>query len=145
MESILKSAEQFMDRIALWEALRTIPFALCSGVLIMIALRLRKGDRTALKTARVWVLWAFLAVAVSTVVQAMVTVPATIEYQAKVMAAMPMPGGSGAGFDVKDMVGSMTTIAVWAGVFFGAFGMAVWPLVLFFWSKKLTKETAPAA
>src|ERR1700678_1795889 len=52
-----------MTRLAVWESVRVIPFVAATGVLLWIAIRLRRGDATAVAAARRWPLGAFAAIA----------------------------------------------------------------------------------
>ena len=140
-DAILKAAEEFSGRIATAEALSGVPFAIASGWLLMIATRLRRGDVRALKPAREWPFLAFGVLALSVIVQLTITVPATIEYQQRIVAAMPaMPKGSGAPFDMGAMMETMMTGIAYGGLVVGILFMSIWPIVLRVWSGRLLRD-----
>jgi hypothetical protein len=146
MVGINDAAQAFMAKIQLWEALRTLPFLVVTAFLIWIALRIRKGDAKALAVAKLWSLGALGAVAVSVVIQIVVTVPATMEYQRAIVDLLPtMPSGSSAPFDVKKMTSSITIISTVIGLFFGTVILSAWPIALFFWASKLQRDSAAQA
>ncbi len=146
MAGITDAAQKFMAEIQLWEALRTLPFLLATSFLIWIALRIRKGDATALAAAKVWSLCALGAVAVSLVIQIAVTVPATMAYQRTIIDLMPtIPKGSAAPFDVKQAASSITMITTAIGVLLGAVFFSAWPIALYFWASKLRRDSAAPA
>ena len=141
MAGITDAAQAFMAQIQLWEALRTLPFLVATGFLIWIARSIRKGDASALSAAKVWSLGALGAVAISVVIQILVTVPATMEYQRAIVDLMPtIPGGSAAPFDVKKMTSSITIISTVIGLFFGTVILSAWPITLYFWASKLRRD-----
>lgn len=141
MAKVTDAAQVFMVRIQLWEAVRTVPYLVATGVLLWIALRLRKGEEKALTAARIWSLGALGAVAISLVIQIVITVPATMEYQRAVVELMPgLPTGGAAPFDVKAMTSSITMISSIIGVILGTMFLAAWPIVLYFWASKLGRD-----
>jgi hypothetical protein len=143
---IMDAAETFMARIAVWEITRTVPFVLCTGFLLWIAIRLRRGDARALVAARTWMAFALAAVLVSALIQILFTVPMAMEYQRHVMEAMPaMPGAAAAPFDVKTMTSTITMVSTIAGLVLGTLFLSVWPVVLFVWAGRLVRDTATAA
>jgi hypothetical protein len=136
------AGERFMAEIQRWEMLRTLPFLLATAFLLWIALRLRKAEEKALFAARIWALWALGAVAISLLIQILVTVPATIAYQRAIVDLIPaMPTGAAAPFDVKQITSSITIISTLIGVAIGAIVVAAWPVALYFWASKLIRET----
>jgi hypothetical protein len=147
-QAIMDAAREMMDRIALWESLRTIPFLVATGFLLWIALRLREGEARALFAARRWVLGAFAAIAVGVVIQVVWTMPAMAEYQRKIMGSiLPIAGGDAASsVDVKEIVESIGALSVVLGVVGGTLVLSAWPIVLYVWSGRLIRETLrPAA
>ncbi|APR87200.1 hypothetical protein A7982_12549 [Minicystis rosea] len=142
---VMEAAEHFMKTIAIWEALRTIPFVVATGFLLWIALRLRKGDGAALQSARTWALAALGVVVVSAAIQLFITVPATLEYQRtianSVLAATPA-GSATPPFDVKQVTSMVTMIATIAGLVMGTVFSAAWPIVLYVWAGKLAREVS---
>jgi hypothetical protein len=148
MGAMFDAARVFAQRIAPWEAARTVPFLVASAYLAWLALRLRRGDARALFVARQWVWAAFGTIALSLLIQVLVTMPATMEYQRQIVETMPtLPAGKGAPpFDMKQMMGSMTLVGAILGVVVGTVVLSVWPVVLWVWAGKLIRETAaPAA
>jgi hypothetical protein len=147
-DKMFDAAQAFAARIALWEAVRAIPFVLASSALVWIGVRLRRGDGAALATARRWVAGAFVVLIASVLVQAFVTIPATIEYSKTIFESFPaMPTGKAAmPFDIKEMTSQMTVVLAILGAFASTTILAVWPIVLFVWAGKLQRETlAPSA
>lgn len=148
MSEMMDVAQKFADRIAPWEALRTVPFIIASAVLLWIAIRLRRGDGEALRTARTWAFGAFGAVAISLLIQVLVIVPATLDYQHEVMGMMlkTMPAGrSGSPVDVGAIAGSITLASTVVGVVMSTLGLLIWPVALLIWTGRLTRETPPPA
>jgi hypothetical protein len=141
------AAEAFAAKIQVWEAVRTAPFLLASVVLLWIALRLRKADAKALVAAKTWALVALGVVVFSLLIQIVVTVPATMEYQRVVVDMIPtMPKGASAPpFDIKQMTSSITIASMLIGLVVGTAMVTVWPIGLYFWAAKLLRETADHA
>ena len=143
---MMDAAEAFMARIAVWEAARTVPFAVATCFLLWIAIRLRRGDAGALRAARTWMPFALGVVAVSALIQALVTVPATLEYQRQVVDLMPaMSSGAKAPFDVKAVTSAVTMVSAIAGMALGTLFLSVWPVVLYVWAGRLIRDAARAA
>ena len=142
MGGLMDAAEKYTARMAPWEALRTLPFMIASCILVWIAIRLRRGDSDALRTARVWAFGAFGAVAVSLLIQIVVIVPATIEYQHEIMGLMfKTPAGSKAPFDIGAVAGSTALASLMVTVVMGALGLSVWPAAMLIWTGQLIRET----
>lgn len=140
-EAIFKAAEEFSSRIAIAEAIRGVPFAIASGWLLMIATRLRRGDVRALKPASAWPFLAFGVLVLSVIVQLAISVPATMEYQQRIVSGMPaMPKGSGAPFDFAAMMEAIMTGAAYGGVVMVTLAMSIWPIVLRVWSGRLLRD-----
>jgi hypothetical protein len=141
-EAIFKAAEEFSGKIAVAEAIRGVPFAIASGWLLMIAMRLRRGDVTALKPAREWPFVAFGVLALSVIVQLTFSVPAMMEYQQRIVSSMPaMPKGRGAPpFDFAAMMETMMAGAAYGGMVIGTVVMSIWPIVLRVWSGRLLRD-----
>jgi hypothetical protein len=137
----LEGMGDFMTKIAIAEVVRSVPFVVASVVLLRISLRLKRAEPAALDDARKWLFWALGAIAVSILVQAVVTLPATMEWQEKFVAAMPAmppPGTRGAPpFDMKQMITMMTMASSLVGLLFGSVMMAVFPVVVYVWAGKL--------
>jgi hypothetical protein len=143
VKDMMDAARDFGQRIAVWEAVRTIPFLVATGFLLWIALRLREADARALFTARTWTLWAFGAVAVSLAIQITFTVPATMEYQRRIAAMMPSipTGENGPPIDMKEMMSSISSVSLIFGLVLGTALAAAWPIVLRVWAGRLIRET----
>ncbi len=128
-----------MTKLAVWEAVRMIPFLVATSFLLWIAVRLRRGDATALHAARKWTLGAFAAIAVSLAIQLLVTMPMMTDAFGRFFASFP---GSSSVFDdpLLHTVMRVGTLVVTAG---GALFMSVWPIVLLLWSGRLIERLAP--
>ena len=138
----MEAALIFAKRIAVWEALRTIPFLLATVFLLWIALRLRKGDMEALRSAQTWMFSAFAAIAVSLLIQILVTVPATLEYQHQVATLMlTPPAGKSPPVAMREMMSAMTMVVTIVGVVIGTLVLSVWPVVFYVWAGRLLRET----
>jgi hypothetical protein len=140
-------AEAFAHRVAPWEIARTVPFMVAALVLLFVARRLREGDLAALGAARQWALAALGVVVVSLLVQIVAIVPATMDYQARIVELLPTPPRGKAPFDVGQFTSSMTMVGLGFGMAFGAVGMSVWPVILYIWAGRLRAEARvqPAA
>lgn len=142
--AILGAVDDLMRRISVANALRALPFLVASAVLVAIALRLRRGDTSALRAARTWAFAALGVVAISALVQLFVTVPAMLEYGRRIAAAMPVPtSGRGAPpFDVGRLVNGVMLVSSLGTAIVGSLVLAVWPVALIVWAGKLDRELA---
>jgi hypothetical protein len=138
--AMLAAAEALAHRTVPWEIARTVPFLVASVVLLFIARRLRAGDLDALGAARQWSLAALGVVALSVLIQIVAIVPATLEYQSKVVDLLPPASGTKGPFDVGPMMSSMTTIIVVMGLAMGALFMSSWPVVLYVWAGRVQRD-----
>jgi hypothetical protein len=130
------AAQAYTARIAPWEMLRTAPFVIATGFLLWIALRLRAGDVSALRAARLWGVLAFIPIGISVVIQSVITVPAAVVYERAVVASIPpLPGG--APFDVQKTMGTFMTASALAGLFVTNLALCVWPIVVHYWARRL--------
>jgi uncharacterized membrane protein YqjE len=147
MNDVWDAAQELSHRIAPWETARTIPFALATGFLLWIAIRLRRGDGAALFAARKWVFAAFGVIAVSLLIQIAVVVPATMDYQRHVADAMPVVshGSAPPPLDMKKFMSNMTVFGTVFGLVIGTVFVSVWPVILYVWAGKLIRETSPGA
>ena len=147
MGAVMDQAQAYAHRIAPWEMVRTVPFAVATGVLVWIAVRLRRGDEGALEAARRWIYGALGAVVFSLLVQLVFTLPATLEYQRHVVAAMPvLPARGGAPpVDMREMMGSMTLVSAILGVVFGTAFLSAWPIAFHVWSGRLLRRRQSTA
>ncbi|MEO7330084.1 MAG: hypothetical protein ABI193_16030 [Minicystis sp.] len=146
LTGMLAAIEDFTRKIALWEAARALPFMVASTFLIFIALRIRKGERQALFTARAWVWWALGLVAFSALLQVFTTIPATIDYQRQISGLMPTAPTAGRGaapFDVKQFTDTWMLATTLMGLIGGTCFLAAWPIVLRVWADKLIAQSAP--
>lgn len=141
MDEMMDAGRELMDRIAVWEVVRTLPFLIATGVLIAIAVRLRRGDLGALAAARRWSAAALAVVALSAVIQVLVTIPATIDYTRAVVKTMPkLPAGpSGPPFDMGAMMSNMTMISSILGLIGGVLFLSAWPIVLYVWAGRIER------
>lgn len=145
VSGMLAAVEDFTRTIALWEALRALPFMVASTFLVFIALRIRRGERQALFTARTWVWWALGAVAFSALLQLATTIPATIAYQRQITGLMhtaPRSGPGAAPFYVKQLTDSWMMASTLMGLIMGTAFLATWPIVLRVWSDRLLAQSA---
>jgi hypothetical protein len=144
---LMEPMENFMEKIAIWEMLRTVPFVIAAGWLVVLGRRLLRQDRSALAAIRTWCYASAAPIVISVLIQLIFVLPATLAYSEAVSKSMPMttPHGSSAAmpFDISTFVSTMTNAATGAGIIIGAMTLAIFPLVLFFWSKKLSQD-APA-
>jgi hypothetical protein len=142
MNAMLDAAQALSRRIAPWEIGRTLPYVAATVLLLLIAIRLRRGEVAALVTARQWAFAAFGVVAVSLLIQIVAILPATMDYQRVIVESMPAaPAGTGAPpFDMKQMMSSMTLVGTLVGLVMGTAFMSAWPIVLYVWSGKLLRQ-----
>jgi hypothetical protein len=146
LPSLMSTATEFAGKLALWEALRALPFAVASGFLIAVALRLRRGERAALFTARAWVWWAFGIIVLSVALQLFVTLPMTLDYERQMMSGLPAIPSSGRGAASLDIAGFMDTwtlISSGISLIVGTMVFATWPIVLRVWADRLLRDTTP--
>jgi hypothetical protein len=141
VDAMMDRALEFSRRIAPWELVRALPFLIMSGLLFWIGVRLRRGEMAALASARTWAAGALGVVALSTLIQVLVVVPATLSYQRAVVAMMPMtrPGGPAPPFDFARVMSAITLAGSGLGVLMGAVVLAAWPVVLLLWARKLSR------
>jgi len=147
MDDLMDAGKDLMAKVAIWEAVRAVPFLVATAVLIWIALRLRKAEPAALRAARTWSFAALGVVAVSTVLQVLVTIPATMEYQQAVVKMMTkVPAGPSAPpIDMGAMMSRVTMISSIIGLLAGVAFLSAWPIVLYVWAGKLQKDAPSAA
>jgi hypothetical protein len=139
MAAMQDVAQSFARRVMIWETVRTLPFVVATVFLLLIALRLRKGDATALRAARTWMFGALGAVGVSLLIQLLVTMPLSAELQRQMLGAMHTPDGKGPPIDPNALAG-ITEVFTLATMAFGAALLSTWPVVLYVWAGKLQKE-----
>ncbi|MFO0756310.1 MAG: hypothetical protein U0359_07445 [Byssovorax sp.] len=149
VSGMLSAVEDFARTIALWEAVRAVPLMVASVFLLLIALRIRKGDRQALLSARAWVWWAAGIVVFSVLLQLVTTVPATLAYQRQITGMMPTMTGPGARHGaspivVKQLSETWMMASTLIGIIMGAGFYATWPIVLRVWSDRLIAQQAAA-
>jgi hypothetical protein len=144
VSGVMDAAEVMMSRVALWEALRTIPFVVATGVLLWIALRLRRGDASALSAARNWMYGAFGAIAASLLIEILVILPAQMDYMRHITDAIPTSsGGASSPIDVKQVTASIALVTMPFTLIGRTAFLAAWPIVLFVWAGRLQRETSP--
>jgi hypothetical protein len=142
---MMDAAAGFVARIAIWETTRTVPFVVATCFLLWIAIRLRRGDAGALVAARTWMPFALAAVFVSALIQVLFTLPMTMEYQRQVVELMPaMPSSAAAPFDVKAMTSMVTMLSAISGLVMGTLFLSVWPVMLYVWAGRLSRDAAKA-
>jgi hypothetical protein len=123
-----------------------VPFVVATCVLLWIAIRVRRGDTKALGAARTWALAALGVVATSALVQVLVTIPATMEYQRQVMDAMAvLPPRAKAPFDIKGVMSAATIVGSIGGLVMGTMLLSVWPVTLYLWAGRLLRDATQAA
>jgi hypothetical protein len=148
MSELFDAAADLVKKITMWEAGRGLLFLAASGYLVWIAIRLQRGEAQALHAARSWTWWALGVVALSAMVQVMVTVPATLEYTRRITSMLPMPPASSSGgappFDVKKFMETITLISTIVSVGIGSIVMSIWPVALYVWAGKLVRALEPA-
>lgn len=147
MSAMLDQGHELAKAVAPWEIARTVPFLVLAAMLVWIATRLRRGDASALRVARQWALAAFGCIALSLLVQGMITMPATVEFQRKMFEAMPIPptAKGAAAPDVRGLMSSMTIVGALLGLVFGAAFYSAWPIVLLVWSGRLLRRARTAS
>jgi hypothetical protein len=146
LPAMMSTASEFASKLALWEAARSLPFAVASGFLIGIALRLRRGEREALFTARAWVWWALGVIVISVALQLFVILPMTLEYERRLMSGFPSIPSSGGGappIDIGHFMDTWTLISTGISLIVGTMIFATWPIVLRVWADRLLRDTAP--
>jgi hypothetical protein len=138
--SLFEPLEAFLNKIAIWQSVATVPFLICASWLLYLGIKTMKADREALRGARVWTFAAAGAIAISTAIQLAVILPATQVYTQAIANQLPAQRG-GAPFDMGQMIGAITNAATLAGTVMNILMLSVFPIILFFWTKKLEKET----
>jgi hypothetical protein len=130
MPAVLDAAQDLVRRIAIANAVRMVPFVIASGVLVALALRLRRGDLSALRAARTWSYWALGVVGLSALLQLLVTVPATMDYGRRIFATLPMPppGRAGPPFDVLRFMDTVMMASAIGTALIGSLVLAIWPI-----------------
>ncbi len=139
--AITRGLDGYRRTVAIGDGLRAIPFIVVGVLLVLIALRLQRGDVSALDALRTWFFWSLGAVAISIVIQAVVIIPATLTWE--VAAANTLP--SIPFFDMKGMVNAVAVGSLLFGVLFGTLLRLVIPVVLYVWAGQLQAERKKAA
>jgi hypothetical protein len=132
-------AEGFARRMMVWDLIRTVPFVVATSFLLSIAVRLRKGDTTALRAARTWMFGALGVVVVSLLIQLLVTVPLAAELQSRMLGVLNTTSGKGPAIDTSAFAGITEVFAI-ASAGLGAMLLSTWPVVLYIWAGKLSRE-----
>jgi hypothetical protein len=145
LSGMMASVEEFTSKIALWEAIRALPFAIASGFLIGLAVRLRRGDRSALFAARIWVWFALGVIVLSVGLQLFVIFPLTLEYTRRLTSAMSSASTVGGKpvFDFGGVMDTMTLVSTGISLIVNTLFFAIWPVVLRLWADRLIRETTP--
>ncbi len=141
--AIYTEANELARRVVPWEIARMVPFIVASVVLLFIARRLRAGDLAALGVARQWAFAALGVVGLSLLVQIVAIVPATLDYQARMVELLPATP-RGAPFDMGQMMSSMTMVGTVMGLAMGTVILSVWPIVLYVWACRLQRDARSA-
>jgi hypothetical protein len=131
-------AQGFARRMMIWELVRLFPFVVATAFLMWIALRLRKGDTTALRAARTWMFGALGAIVLSLLIQLLVTVPLAAEMQSRMLGVLNT-NGKGPPIDTSALAG-ITEVFTVATMGFGAMVLSTWPVVLYLWAGRLSRE-----
>jgi len=139
MQIMQEAFESFQQKVLFAETMRSLPFLGMSAWSVHMGMRLRKGDRTALKVAQQWTYGAFLVLAFSLAIQVFFTIPATFELFEKITESMPSSGAQAR--EAKSLMEGIMTGAVVVGLVMGTVVMAIWPVVLKIWSGRLLKES----
>lgn len=144
---IMAAAKVFTEKIAVANAVRSIPYTVATVFLILLGVALRRGEIRALERARAWSLWAFGAIAISLLVQVLVTFPATMDYQRAITKSITSVTSKGKAppFDFAAMMDTMMIVSTVIGAVVGTLTMSIWPVTLRIWAGKLQKKLAPAA
>lgn len=148
LTGMLSAMEDFARTIAIWDAVRALPFMVASTFLVFIGLRIRRGERQALFAARTWVWWALGIVAFSALLQVFTTIPATVDYQRQIAGLMPVAPASGRGaapFDITQLTDTWMMTSTLMGLISGTCFLATWPIVLRVWSDRLIAQSAQSA
>ena len=141
LSAMLEPMETYFDKIAIWQVAATLPFLGCAIWLGLIGLKILKVDRNALGAARVWTIGAAMAIAISTTIQLVVVVPATEVYSQAIVSTMPHAGSAAMPIDMRQLMGSMTNAATLMGTVMGVIMLGAFPVILYFWTKKLEEDT----
>lgn len=132
-DELLANSRDLLHRVGEWNALRLVPFALASVFLIPIALRLRRGDASALVDVRKWAVGAFVVLGLSLALQLLVILPANLAYQRAILApTMRLANGAHvpeAARTILSLTRSLTEGSVWIGALGGFLAMGAWPVV----------------
>ncbi|MEJ7729907.1 MAG: hypothetical protein WKG00_11865 [Polyangiaceae bacterium] len=135
LDTTVQDMRRFMQTMALVDMARGIPFAVCSVVLLVIALGIRRGRVESLRSARTWTWFALGVVAASLCLQLFISAPMMAGYQRRLFANM----GAGAA------PGSMGTFEVFASLsaivmpVFWSMALCVWPIVHRVWADRLLR------
>jgi hypothetical protein len=136
MRAIERGRDAYHRTIAIWDGLRALPYVAVGVVLVLIALRLQRGDTTALVSLRKWFFWSLGAVAISICVQAFAIIPATLKWEARAAEVVP----SIPIFDLKEMMSTIVVATLVFGVVAGSLLRMVIPVVLYVWAGRLQAE-----
>ena len=129
-------ARRLMQRMAIIEVARGIPFAACSIALLVIAFGIRRGRVESLRRTRTWVWVALGVVALSLCLQLFVTVPMMAAYQRSLYARVGAGAGAGGTMDAFQIFASVGAII---GPIFWAAVLCVWPIALRVWVDRLLR------
>jgi len=128
------TCEALAVRVGIASSVRLVALMIASGVLVALALRLRRGDEGALRPLRIWTLFAFGVVALWTLVDLAVALPATRELDRMLFAAMRASGGNP---DTVSMSQDLSNVMIWVLLVGVPLLLAALPLALRIWSRRL--------
>lgn len=137
IDATMEEMRRFMQRMAVIDMARTLPFAICSIVLLVFAFGVRRGRLESLRKARTWVWFALAVVCLSLCLQLFVTGPMMSAYQRSLFARVGATGGSEGGVDMFNLFASVGVII---GPIFWSAVWCVWPIVLRIWADRLIRE-----
>jgi len=137
------AARDFAAIISSWELVRALLLGAAAASLLIIALRLRRGERGALSTTRAWALGSLGVMGSSALIQLIRTIPAISSYQRQLMtlAREATRGASSPLLDVPRLMDVSITAAIGLSLFVGIALFAVGPLVLGVWADRLLRDT----
>ena len=126
-------ADDVTRALAAWSIMRLLPFAAATAVLIVLALRIRQGDVSAIRAARTWTLWALGAVAIYLVLTVVGIVPLLTSIDLPTLGHRQRAGQRSALGQSVDLV----TIALWGTAIGTTIAASVWPVILRVWTGRL--------
>lgn len=136
-DKMLSEMRRHMLEMTMWHGGRYLLYLGASGVLLVAAVKLMRGNPDALPFARNWTWGAFAVLGISVLIQAAIILPKQLAMQQEMLSSIPSSAGSPgfeSTFQTFSMVWTMVMLVVSAVV------LVIWPIVLRLWVDRIQER-----